>query len=45
MSWAVHRNGRPIGIVETNFVFAISYWAERSRRTGARFTLVPVVTL
>jgi hypothetical protein len=45
MSWLVYRNGRHIGIVETNYAFASRYWAERARRTGARFTLVPVVTL
>jgi len=37
--WIVHRNGRPLGIIESNFAFASRYWAERARRTGARFTL------
>ncbi|RWI35499.1 hypothetical protein [Mesorhizobium sp.] len=29
---AVHLNGRPLGIIESNPEFAFSYWAERQRR-------------
>jgi hypothetical protein len=39
MSFAVFKNGRYFGVVETNEAFARPYWAERSRATGERFSL------
>ena len=37
--YRVLRNGKYIGIIETNLPFARAYWAERQRITGARFRL------
>lgn len=41
MSWRVHKNGKPLGIVESNFPWASQYWAERSRISGNIYRLVP----
>ena len=38
-SWRVYRNGRYIGITESNYAWASRYWSERARVTGASFTL------
>jgi len=42
MGWEVRKNGKPIGVKETNHKFALDYWEKRSRNTGHKFTLHPL---
>ena len=38
-SWRVFRNGRYIGITESNYPWALRYWGERARVTGDNYQL------
>ena len=40
--WEVRRNGKPLGVKETNYPFASKYWKDRSAKTGHKFTLHPL---
>ena len=40
--WFVRINGKDTGIIETNYRYAVSYWAERARITARKIELVPV---
>lgn len=41
-SWKVTRNGKDLGIIESNYPYASQYWEERSRQMGKYFKLVPI---
>lgn len=40
-AWEVRKNGKPLGVKETNYPYASKYWADRSQKTGHKFTLHP----
>lgn len=40
--WAVHRNGKDTGIVETDYAWAKTYWKTRTLQSGARYKLVGI---
>jgi len=40
--WKVMLGKRWIGIIETNFAYALSYWEKRNQITGKKFRLVKV---
>lgn len=40
--WEVWREGNFIGLIETNYEYAVEYWDERSRLTGQKFKLKEV---
>ena len=40
-AWAVYRNGKDLGIIETNFPFASKYWSQKCTHE-ARYALRPV---
>ena len=42
MMWEVWRDGHFTGIIESNYNYAVKYWAERSRLTGRKFKLKEV---
>lgn len=44
MRWAVFINGKDIGIIETNYRYAASYWSDRERITGHKIKLKVVDT-
>ena len=37
--WEVWMKGKWIGIVETNYPYAVAYWKERTRVVGVKFEL------
>ena len=39
MMWEVWRDGHFTGIIESNYNYAVKYWAERARLTGQKFKL------
>ncbi len=42
MMWEVWRAGHFTGIIESNYNYAVKYWAERARLTGQKFELKEV---
>ena len=42
MMWEVWKAGNFTGIIESNYSYAVEYWAERSRLTGQKFKLKEV---
>ena len=41
--WEVWRDGNFTGIIESNYNYAVKYWAERSRLTGQKFKLKEII--
>lgn len=42
MMWEVWKDGKPFGLIETNYEYAVEYWKEREIQTGQKFELKEV---
>jgi hypothetical protein len=41
--WAIYRNGIHIGIIESNYQYAVDYWNERNKNPDGRVYVMQAV--